>query len=146
MSLLYTCASWHGLAKLRMHTDLTLSLLQSETERLGAELRHFAEVTCKAFDTEELKREVDARKRRHAKKSSKSKTTRETDESENPESGPKKKEYSLRTYKHHSLPDYVNNIREFGTTDSYSTEPVSATNIPPSPSLSLTCPINTARA
>ncbi|KZP10392.1 hypothetical protein FIBSPDRAFT_708239, partial [Athelia psychrophila] len=33
------------------------------------------------------------------------------------------KKYHLRTYKHHSLPDYVHNIREFGTTDSFSTEP-----------------------
>lgn len=125
---------------------MTLALLQSETERLGTELRHFAEATCKAFDTEELKREVAARKRRHAKKSSMGKTRCETDESEIPESGPKKKQYSLRTYKHHSLPDYVQNIREFGTTDSFSTEPVSTINIPPLHTFLLTYLIDAARA
>lgn len=106
---------------------MTLALLQSETERLGTQLRHFAEVTCEAFDTEELKREVGARQRRQAKKCSKGKgkARQQTPESEMPESGPKKKKYHLRTYKHHSLPDYVHNIREFGTTDSFSTEPVS---------------------
>ena len=36
-----------------------------------------------------------------------------------------KKSFNLRTYKNHSLGDYVKMIRTYGTTDSYSTEPVS---------------------
>jgi hypothetical protein len=35
------------------------------------------------------------------------------------------KELSLSTYKLHALGDYVHTIRRFGTTDSYSTQPVS---------------------
>jgi hypothetical protein len=34
------------------------------------------------------------------------------------------KTFSLDTYKYHSLGDYVGHIRRYGTTDSYSTEPV----------------------
>lgn len=37
MRLLFTCAHWHALAKLRMHTDDTLKLLDSLTVRIGAE-------------------------------------------------------------------------------------------------------------
>jgi hypothetical protein len=36
----------------------------------------------------------------------------------------KQKKLNLRTYKHHALGDYVDTIRRFGTTDSYSTQPV----------------------
>jgi hypothetical protein len=34
------------------------------------------------------------------------------------------KTFNLDTYKYHSLGDYVEHIRQYGTTDSYSTEPV----------------------
>jgi len=40
-------------------------------------------------------------------------------------SGRQTKEFSLKTYKFHLLGDYCNTIRWFGTTDSYSTQPVS---------------------
>lgn len=113
-----------------MHTDITLALLDSETERLGAELRQFADVTCAAFDTEELNREVNARKRRKAKANADAASISQQNSSpEMPETGPKKKQYHLRTYKHHSLPDYVKSIRDFGTSDSFSTEPVSVIKI-----------------
>lgn len=38
--------------------------------------------------------------------------------------GRRPKTFNLNTYKLHSLGDYVNTIRKYGTTDSYSTEPV----------------------
>jgi hypothetical protein len=38
----------------------------------------------------------------------------------------RKKPFNLQTYKNHSLGDYVKMIRRYGTTDSYSTEAVSA--------------------
>jgi hypothetical protein len=38
----------------------------------------------------------------------------------------KQKKFNLKTYKTHSLGDYVQTIRMYGTTDSYSTEPVSS--------------------
>jgi hypothetical protein len=41
-----------------------------------------------------------------------------------PPAGRRRKTFNLSTYKLHSLGDYVATIRRFGTTDSYSTEPV----------------------
>lgn len=38
----------------------------------------------------------------------------------------RRKGISLHTYKHHALGDYVDTIRRYGTTDSYSTETVGA--------------------
>lgn len=61
---------WHGLAKLRMHHDLTLNLLDSVTETLGEQLRNFSQKICPKFDTLELRREQQARLRREAKKAS----------------------------------------------------------------------------
>ncbi|KZP03728.1 hypothetical protein FIBSPDRAFT_904798 [Athelia psychrophila] len=54
LTLVFICSHWHALAKLRMHTDCTLKLLDSETEHLGTSLRSFAANTCKAFNTQEL--------------------------------------------------------------------------------------------
>jgi hypothetical protein len=39
--------------------------------------------------------------------------------------GRRRKKFHLQLYKYHSLGDYSNTIRRFGTVDSYSTEPVS---------------------
>jgi hypothetical protein len=39
--------------------------------------------------------------------------------------GRRKKTFNINTYKAHALGDYVATIRRYGTTDSYSTEPVS---------------------
>jgi hypothetical protein len=66
--LLFTCAHWHGLAKLRTHTDSTLRILDETTISIGAEFRAFAAKTCASFDTRELSREMEARKRRSLKK------------------------------------------------------------------------------
>lgn len=57
-------AHWHGLAKLRVHTDLTLNIMDCVTVDLGKKLRAFQKETCTAFVTRELKRERDARIRR----------------------------------------------------------------------------------
>jgi hypothetical protein len=48
--------------------------------------------------------------------------TAETEKSNDGKRRPKT--LNLNTYKFHALGDYVNTIRKFGTTDSYSTEPV----------------------
>jgi hypothetical protein len=39
--------------------------------------------------------------------------------------GPKRRKFNLRVYKYHALGDYAKTIRRLGTTDSFSTEPVS---------------------
>lgn len=119
LSLLYTCGEWHGLAKLRMHTDSTLTLMDNETSHLGTKLRAFANFTCEAFDTTELKREIAARNRRQNKAPQ---PIHSSVADRAP--GARRKKYHLRTIKHHFLGDNVNHIRRFGTTDSISTEPV----------------------
>jgi hypothetical protein len=63
LQLLFTFAHWHGLAKLRLHTDATLAILDDETTKLGQQLRAFQTQTSTAFATHELKREADARQR-----------------------------------------------------------------------------------
>lgn len=196
MDLIFSCAHWHGLAKLRMHTDDTLSILDGVTVEIGAEFRKFIKKTCSVFTTHELEREKDARQRRRKKQKERSdkpggsstagnhgggdatasgstdSATRDstaaprsqpseqhTDPS-NPslslpnasptifqqmpqmdvrtEGSPgtsisqgvekdecRQRVFSVRGYKYHSLGDYSDMIRRYGTADSYSTEPVS---------------------
>jgi hypothetical protein len=79
-------------------------------------LRDFESATCSAFETRELKREAEARQRQQTKVAT---------EHNAPGIARKRKIFNLNTYKNHSLGDYVRTIRMYGTTDSYSTEPVS---------------------
>jgi hypothetical protein len=121
MSLLFTLAEWHALAKLRLHTDSTLDLLGNVTRELGQQARRFQAFTCSAFDTKELPKEAVRGRRRRAKRdgnqASSSATVTE-------KAMPKKKTLNLFTYKWHALADYVKTIQFFGTSDSYSTQPV----------------------
>jgi hypothetical protein len=107
---------WHALAKLRMHSETTLSALDETFRRLSRQLRKFSDVTCAAFNTMELPKEKAARER---------KTARERSGLDNPDagsSGRKTKKFNLRTYKFHAMGDYVRSIRLFGTTDSFTTQ------------------------
>jgi hypothetical protein len=157
MELLFVVAHWHSLAKLRMHNDLTLGVMNALTSSLGEKLREFKDVTCAAFVTRELEREFNARARRGAKKDaekqkktltakpphqvarglpSNSVNTGERDQLRgNKDTAPatrvgdksrRLKAFNLDTYKVHSLGDYTATIEQYGTTDSYSTEPVSS--------------------
>ena len=101
-----------------MHTDETLALLDKITVCLGRNLRHFQLKTCAAFNTRELKREAERRQRRQPNS-----TTTATAPTSQATRRPKT--FNLQTYKLHALGDYSSSIRKFGTTDSYSTEPVS---------------------
>jgi hypothetical protein len=112
-----------------MHIDHTLNFLDDATTLLGTEFRKFADKTCSAFDTRELKRESDARKRRLSKKAKAGEgppVLASNPLATEPDESPKEKKFSLQTYKFHALGDYVDAIRRYGTTDSYSTEPVSS--------------------
>ena len=64
MKLLYRFSEWHALAKLRMHTEDSLELMEECTKELGELLRQFRRLTCTKFGTVELQREADARARR----------------------------------------------------------------------------------
>ncbi|KAK0226736.1 hypothetical protein EDD85DRAFT_923411 [Armillaria nabsnona] len=125
MDTLFDFATWHALAKSRMHTDSSLELLQAVTGSLGSQLRKFAANVCPRFKTKETPSEMAARVRRHigaaTKKSFISKSTSQTPA----RSGATEKTgktFNLLTYKFHSLGDYPRAIRMFGTTDSYSTQ------------------------
>ncbi|TFK68774.1 hypothetical protein BDN72DRAFT_650911 [Pluteus cervinus] len=114
--LLYTLAYFHGLAKLRLHTDLTIQELRLATTHLGEALRFFAQETCVHFKTCETDKEFQARKRRIAAYNlQKGKTTVDSDSK-------KLKSFSLETSKIHALGDYADQISHFGTMDSYSTQ------------------------
>lgn len=113
--------AWHGLAKLRIHSEITLELLQRETVRLGEELRRFQKDICPHYETYESDREAQARVRAAtARANAQGKSQAE------PGSGTKKRKvFNLHTSKIHALGDYVEEIRLYGTTDGYSTHPVS---------------------
>ncbi|KAJ3531757.1 hypothetical protein NMY22_g8020 [Coprinellus aureogranulatus] len=70
-SLLFVLAHWHGLAKLRTHTDQTLQILDDRTTDVGSAFRAFLKEVCQKVDTKELKREADARKRREVTRAQK---------------------------------------------------------------------------
>jgi hypothetical protein len=107
-----------------MHTDTTLDILSQVTVSLGNSLREFEEKTCSMFETREMERERAARQRRQEK--AKAKATNGTPPVLTaPGNGARKpKRLNLNTYKVHALGDYVSTIRRYGTTDSYSTQPV----------------------
>lgn len=135
LRLVFISAHWHGLAKLRLHTDITLGIMDRLTTELGQALRSFEEHTCPAYVTRELPRETAARQRRQK---SKKITSNNLEDVEPPAgaSGPEnedlkrlKKSLNLQTYKYHSLGDYVDTIRRYGTTDSYSTQTVYYTHL-----------------
>jgi hypothetical protein len=71
MTLLFRLAEWHGLAKIRLHTEPTLSCMESVTTLLGKELRRFLATTCAAFKTTELEKEAAARGRQQNRRRAK---------------------------------------------------------------------------
>jgi len=126
--LLYTLATWHALAKLRLHTEWSVTYFEAMTKVLGSKLRAFVKSTCGVYDTRELPREVAARgRRKSALATCKPAKPRKmvVGKTSHPQSNARKKAFSLRTYKLHALGDYPRAIRTFGTTDVYSTQPVS---------------------
>lgn len=121
MRLLFICAHWHALAKLRMHSDLTLDILDEVTTTLGGKFRQFQQDICPSYHTRDLPREARVRRRRRqaAKQGTSAEVVPSIDELLT-------REFSLQNYKYHSLGDYVKTIRMVGTTDSYSTAVVSS--------------------
>ena len=113
--LLFQLAQWHALAKLWLHTDHSIKLLDEASQLLGGQLHKFQDFTCTAFKTKELALETAARWRDKAcsldATSSKTSAT----------SAAQPKSFNLATYKLHALGNYVHSICLFGTTDSYTT-------------------------
>lgn len=99
--LLYELMVWHALAKLRLHTEVTVEVFRAATTHMYAAVRRFARTTCETHVTHELKKESDARARRQgAKLGSKPVKTKARIVKYN----------GWKTYKYHCLgdhPDYV---------------------------------------
>jgi hypothetical protein len=165
MNLLYRLAEWHALAKLRMHTESTLTLMDTVTTQVAHATRKFRDDTASAFTTVELPKEAAARQRSKKKGQAKTGSAHQgpstlvpvqpstlytapapmpgpsqlhsetgAPQTPTPPAPPndtlpaketKRKMLNLNTYKFHALADYVQTIRMFGTTDSYSTQSVS---------------------
>lgn len=128
--LLFELSTWHGFAKLRLHTESTLSALDTSTTRLGRILRRFKSKTCRKFDTRELPSEKAARGRREAATAAKKlKQSSESNKTSEAKTSKRKKPqtvrtFNLTTYKLHALGDYVHAIRTFGTSDGFTTQTV----------------------
>jgi hypothetical protein len=71
MNLLFELATWHGSAKMRLHTESSIQSLGHSTTRLGTLLRQFQSVTCEAYVTRELPSEEAAHGRRKAAEAAK---------------------------------------------------------------------------
>ncbi|KAI9462001.1 hypothetical protein BJY52DRAFT_1103185, partial [Lactarius psammicola] len=127
LDLLFELATWHALAKLRLHTESTVCELESSTTRLGRILRKFANSTCKEFVTVDLPSEEAARGRRKAAKVTRNpsgSTPQTTSKGKQKAGRPKTHKFNMWTYKMHALGDYARCIRLFGASDGYSTQTV----------------------
>lgn len=110
-------AYWHGLAKLRMHTESSVKLLDDTFTALGVHLRHFEQVTCPKYATKETEKEYAKRIRAVSRKA--------VGFSSAPTSGHKTRGFNLATIKVHLLGYYPRYIRAFGTIEMLSTMLVS---------------------
>jgi hypothetical protein len=133
LDLLFDLATWHAYAKLRLHTEDTLAFFDSATVVLGETARKFSRTVCSHYHTTELPQEHAARGRREAALASK-----QPQAAQGRSAGVKHKSLNLQTYKYHALGDYPNTIRRMGTTDNYSTQPVSITFIQRTPTYTST--------
>lgn len=116
--LLFELATWHALAKLRLHTETTVTSLEHSTRRLGVAIRKFEKDTCSAFTTFDLPSEDAARARRQAKNVAKGKTGGGKALKRKP------RLFNMVTYKLHALGHYAEAIRCFGPSDGFSTQTV----------------------
>lgn len=123
--LLFVLCYWHSLAKLRMHTTSSLSVMDDATTLLGSTLRSFQAVTCSAWPTTETAAEQAARARAYARWFEKS---THPGPSVNPGplgQGRCPRTFNLKTIKIHFLGDYVSQIPLVGPADGHSTAVVS---------------------
>jgi hypothetical protein len=114
-------ACWHASAKLRLHTDSSLSIFRGFTRWITTHLRIFSKKVCSQFATRETPREAATSLRRSAANSSK-KAGKVKDGPAKQTKSSRQKEFNLVTPKMHALVHYPDMIERFGTTDSYSTQ------------------------
>lgn len=78
LDMLFELATWHACAKLRLHTETTVSFLEKRTRTTGDAIRHFQKKVCPQFATKELPRETQQRHRRAAAAAKTSNTMQKT--------------------------------------------------------------------
>jgi hypothetical protein len=132
--LLFELATWHGMAKLRLHTETTVQDLENSTAQLGDLLRDFQKMVCPEYGTYDLPTVEAARSRRRTRKAAAPPPTHVhadsvSEEDEQMQKGKKKMERKIRqlnlnSYKLHSLGGYAKAIRQYGTTDNYNSQTV----------------------
>ncbi|KAF8154664.1 hypothetical protein B0H34DRAFT_860496 [Crassisporium funariophilum] len=121
--LLFTLCTWHGLAKLRLHTSLTLAGLKLTTKSLGQALRSFVKTVCMQYKTCALPCEEAAQTRRRANAAAKGKPAPKSKaRGKQPDVNILPKLLNLFTYKLHALGDYIAAILRFGPSDGFSTQ------------------------
>lgn len=106
---------------MRMHTESSVKLLDNAYSALGSHLRHFEQVVCPRYETQETSKEYAKRiraKSGDAKKASSSATLAVT-------TGRKPQTFNLSTIKAHLLGYYPRYIRQYGTIEMLSTMTVS---------------------
>ena len=116
LDMLFQLAAFMMFSKMRLHTEKTLASFDTSVVALGKAMRDFLTKVCAYFDTRELPKETESRKRRkHA-----------TLNNTVVELTPQSKTLNLNTPKLHRLGDYANAVREFGPLDTFSSVTVSA--------------------
>ena len=124
-------ATWHFLAKLRLHMELTLTSLEISSTRLGATFHKFISITCEAYVMKDLPSEEAARGRRQAalvqKKGISGGQAGLAKKEGKKSSSVREHKYNLSAYKPHAIPDYAPYIRLYGTTDGFTSQVVSYT-------------------
>ncbi|RDX40877.1 hypothetical protein OH76DRAFT_1304372, partial [Lentinus brumalis] len=115
--LLFELANWHALAKLRLHTTVTLEVFRKATKLMYAAVRRFARTTCEAYVTYELDREAEARGRAQARAAIRIQAAGGTSTAV-AKKDPKVVVFRVwHTYKYHCLGDYADCIERCGCTD-----------------------------
>ena len=123
--LLFELATWHGLAKLRLHTETTVTDLENSATCLGHLLRKFKSDVYSVYATRDLPSEEAAHGWRKAAKEAKVGKKPETPAaSTGKKKKPKLRGFTMETYKLHGLPDYPAAIRAHGVTENTSTKNV----------------------
>jgi hypothetical protein len=118
--LLFIFSTWHGLAKLQMHTEDTLDCLDEVTHTFGIYIHHLSTQTTH-YETFEIPCETAAHYHCQAKQQASSLSIPKMPVT----TGKRIKQLNLSTYKFHAIGDYTETIRKYGTVDSYSTQIVS---------------------
>ena len=118
--LLFELATWHGLAKLRLHTDTTINSLEHSTQRLGQAIRKFESETCTQLEVRDLPAEDAARAHRKLLRLAAGTTASEP----TMQKAKKPQEFNMKTYKLHALGHYAKAIRLFGPSDGFLTQTV----------------------